>query len=146
MTEQYPCGTAFHEAGHAVVAHCLGHQVVELHVSNDDESGRTTVSAPTTVIEKATFIFAGMAAQTIWKVPSKHLAGGGDLTNFLNLVAKEGLSDDERDALRLKAYERANIILHAHRAEVEAVAARLMEHGQMDGPQFLEVMRSAEPK
>jgi hypothetical protein len=120
--------------------------VVELHVSNDDESGRTTVSAPTTVIEKATFIFAGMAAQTIWKVPSKHLAGGGDLTNFLNLVAKEGLSDDERDALRLKAYERANIILHAHKAKVEAVAERLMEHGQMNGSEFLEQKSYVHPR
>ena len=146
MMEQYPRGTAFHEAGHAVVAHFYGHEVVHIHVSKDDESGRTEISGPITRMEHLTFIFAGMAAQNIFNAPSKHRAGGGDVVDFLNLVAKEGISDDERDALRQDAYQRVNNILHAHRAKVEAVAARLMEHGQMDGPQFLEVMRGAEPK
>jgi ATP-dependent Zn protease len=146
MIEQYPRGTAFHEAGHAVVAHFLGHEVVHIHISNDDESGRTDITAPVTRMEHLTFLFAGMAAQNIFSAPSKHQAGLGDVVDFLNLMAKEGVSDDEREALRQDAYQRANITLHAHRAEVEAVAARLMEHGPMDGPQFLEVMRSAELK
>ena len=52
------------------------------------------------------------------------------LADFLNLVAKEGIPDDERDAVRRDAYQRANSILHAHKAKVEAVAERLMEHAK----------------
>jgi hypothetical protein len=140
--ERYPRGTAFHEAGHAVVAYCLGHQVIDIHVSKDDESGHTNTSGPElTRIDRVTFLLAGMATQTIWNVRSKHLAGGRDLTDFLNLAANEGLGNEERDALRQDAYQRANRILHAHKAKVEAIAERLMEHGQMNGSEFLELMR-----
>lgn len=142
--ERYSRATAFHEAGHAVVAHFHGYEVVSILVRNDEKSGRTDISHSPTLIEGATFIFASIAAQNIWDVPSNHLVGGGDLKEFLDLVADEGLSEDEHDALRLEAYERANEILHAHRAQVEAVAEGLMERGEVSGAEFLELIQGAE--
>lgn len=66
------------------------------------------------------------------------------MKDFVDLVADEGLSEDEHDALRLEAYERANEILHARRAQVEAVAEGLMERGEAGGAEFLELIQSAE--
>jgi len=69
------------------------------------------------------------------------MSGAGDIVDFIELARTKGLSDEERDELRIQAYERANSILLAHKSLVEAVADRLMERGQMDGVEFMRLMR-----
>jgi ATP-dependent Zn protease len=145
MIGRYPRATAFHEAGHAVVAHCVGLQVTRILINSDDESGGTDTLPynDLATIDQATFLFAGLQAQNIWQarpVPV-HLIGGKDFGDF-NTLTKD-LSDKERDALRFDAYERANRLLLANKAKVEAVAKRLMERGQMEGSEFMRLMGGA---
>jgi ATP-dependent Zn protease len=42
-SERYPRGTAYHEAGHAVVAWSLGLPIGAVSVSDDDASGGTQI-------------------------------------------------------------------------------------------------------
>ena len=144
MPKRYPRGTAFHEAGHAVVAHYLRLPVEAIRIDKDDESGGTDTPLPVydalSSIDKATFIFAGTEAQTIFDAPSKHMSGGGDYGQFIELT--KDLSADCREALRRKAIKRARHLLLRHKAAVEAIAERLMEHGQIDGFEFKCLMGS----
>jgi ATP-dependent Zn protease len=143
MAEQYPRNASFHEAGHAVVAHYLDHEVVRIHVNKDERGGTEVSLGSKTPSDAATIIWAGLVAQNIWIAPSKHWASSKDTEDFFNLVAKEGLSDDEREDLRANAHERAGEILNAHKAQVEAVAERLIERGEVSGSEFLELIRGA---
>ncbi len=45
VTNQYPRGVAYHEAGHAVVAWALGVPVGTVHVRESDASGGTDIGA-----------------------------------------------------------------------------------------------------
>jgi len=142
MIRRYPRGAAFHEAGHAVVGHFLGLEVHDIRINDEDESGHINfITKEQTCAEHATRLFAGLAAENIWKAKPEHMSGAGDIVDFIELARTKGLSDEERDELRIQAYERANSILLAHKSLVEAVADRLMERGQMDGVEFMRLMR-----
>jgi ATP-dependent Zn protease len=134
--------TAFHEAGHAIVGHFLGLEVHDICINDKDKSGDTKfVPKGLTRTERAIFLFAGMAAQNIWKTRAGHMSGGGDIREFLEFGMREGLSAEERDELRIQAHKSANAILLAHKSLVETVAEWLMEHGQMDSSEFLRLMQ-----
>ena len=68
------------------------------------------------------------------------MSGGGDYGQFIELT--KDLSADCREALRRKAIKRARHLLLRHKAAVEAIAERLMEHGQIDGSEFICLMGS----
>ena len=81
MTKQYPEGTAYHEAGHAVVAYALGLRVGGIHINEHDEAGGAAVSdwvMSRSFVEQAALRLAGMKAQTLWGKPSPQPLGGSD--------------------------------------------------------------------
>jgi len=141
LTGPFPRATAFHEAGHAVVAYCLGLEVRHICINSDDESGRTDTLPHNelTMLDQATFILAAVEAQKIWDAGSKHMAAARDYGDFINLTI--GLADEEREEVRLRAIEHAKNFLLTHKAQVEAVAHRLMERGQIDGSEFMRLMQ-----
>jgi hypothetical protein len=70
------------------------------------------------------------------------LEASGWRVDFFALA--KGLPDNERDALRNDAYEGANRLFLAHKATVEAVAARLIQCGQIDASEFVSLMRAVD--
>jgi ATP-dependent Zn protease len=140
MTEQYPLGTAYHEAGHAVVASCLGLRVGDIHINAEDEGGGAKIAGADrlSIVDQVALCFAGMAAQNIWKQRSAHLIGGKDYEKFFELAV--GLSEGHRDALRVAGYQRANQLLIAHKAKIEAILEHLAEHGHLSASEFASLM------
>ena len=50
MAKRFPAGTAYHEAGHAVVGYALGFRVRGIHINEHDEGGIVTpATAPYSV-------------------------------------------------------------------------------------------------
>jgi hypothetical protein len=146
MGEQYPIGTCFHEAGHAIVAAALGLEVLNIHINKDDESGATDLSdGPLSLIDQVAVCFAGLEAQLIWEHPSEHLAEAGDYATFRGWELVKYLSDEERDALERAGYERANELLLANKALVEIVAQRLAQQGFLTAPEFKHLKATLAP-
>ena len=145
MTKQYPEGTAYHEAGHAIVAYALGLRVGGIHINEHDEGGGAAVSDWVTsrsFVEQAALRLAGMKAQTLWAKPSTLPLGGSDREEFLNQC--RGLSDACRDEIEIRGFERAGEKLQTYEGKVKAVAEHLIEHGQMTEDEF-EALMMARP-
>jgi hypothetical protein len=75
-----------------------------------------------------------MEAQSIWKQRSAHSIGGKDYEKFFELTV--GLSEGRRYALWAAGYQRANHLLIAHKAKVEAIVERLAERGHLSASEF----------
>ena len=145
MTKQYPEGTAYHEAGHAIVAYALGLRVGGIHINEHDEGGGAAVSdwvMSRSFVEQAALRLAGMKAQTLWAKPSTLPLGGSDREEFLNQC--RGLSDACRDEIEIRGFELAGEKLQTYEGKVKAVAEHLIEHGQMTEGEF-EALMMARP-
>jgi hypothetical protein len=105
---------SYHEAGHAVVAHALGLKV-EWIERNEDGSGECRIPIPGSVIDEAAVYAAG--AMAVWlKFNIQAHPSPNDL---------QGLRRVPREH-QTKAIDRAEQILRAHWADVEALATRLL--------------------
>jgi hypothetical protein len=74
--ERYPRGTAYHEAGHAVVAWSFGLQVGTISVLADDASGSTQI-APAGhlgLVEQIAVCAAGYTAEKTFDYPTHYCA------------------------------------------------------------------------
>src|SRR2546423_174934 len=79
-TKKYPHATAFHEAGHAVVAWSLGLPVGVIRVSDDDASGGTEIGPADhlSLTEQIAVWSAGHAAERLFECPAHELADARD--------------------------------------------------------------------
>jgi ATP-dependent Zn protease len=80
MTKQYPRGTAYHEAGHAIVVWSLGLPVGAVSVSDDDASGATQIGPADhlSLVEQMAVCSAGIAAVHLFELPIHELANIAD--------------------------------------------------------------------
>jgi Peptidase M50B-like len=87
--ERYSRGTAYHEAGHAIVAWSFGLQVGTIHVQADDASGDALIG-PTdhlTLVEQIAVCAAGYTAENVFdhRHPNR-LAAACDQTRIRKLA------------------------------------------------------------
>jgi hypothetical protein len=107
---------AYHEAGHAVVAHVLGLHVESIE-RNQDGSGKCSIPIPGSVIDEAAVYVAGAMAAGFkfgltYAVPSPDDRQGAHRVS---------------PAQQLAATDRASKILSTKWPEVEALAIRLLQ-------------------
>ena len=119
------CGTAFQEAGHAVVARYFGLTVTEIEIL-EDATGK--IAAAGTVdalplIDRIAIHCAGEASRTVFKCRSHALAGSDDNAEISKLV--EGLTEDCCLEVRNAGYRRAIEIVKSNSSEVERLASLL---------------------
>ncbi len=140
VTNQYPRGVAYHEAGHAVVAWALGVPVGTVHVRESDASGGTDIGATDhlTRIERIALCYAGYAAEKVFGYPAHEQAPFDDRWMILNLLA--GIPENKHRAFRDAGYNLARTCLEANRSKVIFLAERLVEHGRVERAEFLRLM------
>jgi hypothetical protein len=132
-------GTAYHEAGHTVIAviHRIRFDHAELHVSG----GRVSVMVNTGMLAVAALL-AGPIAQAratrrdIWKCLRTQLAPGGDTTHALALLGH----DQARLAV---AVTEAKQLVDRHWPEIEAVAAALLQRIRLTEAEVIEITSTA---
>lgn len=148
--------TAYHEAGHAVVARVLGSEVFEISVVGDPVKrslgrcrrsrltlgpavGSRVASRERHLIEgELLIVAAGPLAERIQGFPNHQTVGaaeiemGGNVLMFLEPT----MGDRERHAYIAWLAARAESLLRAHWVWVERVAGALVAHRQLSGEQF----------
>jgi ATP-dependent Zn protease len=140
--DRYPRATAYHEAGHAVVAWSLGLEVAAIWVSDDDASGGMDPAEPDQVdrlplVDQLAVCYGGEAAENIFGHHITHdQAWWGDQGKVIELLIANGISPENGDgrasALRDQGYDRASSLVEARKSEVVAVAEHLVKHGRME--------------
>jgi hypothetical protein len=137
-------GRAYHEAGHAVVAHALGFKLRAVLIRYGELSGKTwCVSSEPNRADRLVVLEAGGIAQALFDAdtiddPSGTRAGtlADDMVKVITLI-EEMAPDDETEQRRLEraASERAEKILRepANWRAVEALASRLVQRGFVCG-------------
>jgi len=117
-------GTAFHEAGNAVVARYFGLKVIELEIREDGSGKTDTVGATDDLplIDRIAILCAGEASRTIFKCRSHTVAVSSEISTLV-----EGLTDDHRLQIINAAYLRAIAIIKSNAPEVERLAGHLIK-------------------
>ena len=136
-------GTAFHEAGHAIVARYFGLKVIELEI-REDGSGKTDTVGAThhlPLIDQIAIHCAGQASRTVFKCRSHALATSSEINTLV-----EGLTDDHRLQIINAAYLRAIEIIKNNMPEVEWLAGRLIKQRRVTEEQLNEAVRQAAPE
>jgi ATP-dependent Zn protease len=141
-TKKYPRATAFHEAGHAVVAWSLGLPVGVIRVSDDDASGGTEIGPADhlSLTEQIAVWSAGHAAERLFECPAHELADARDRHEILKLLRANGISEEQGPALRDQGYDSAKRCLETYRSKVITLADRLVERGSVDTSEFARLM------
>ena len=145
LSERYPRGTAYHEAGHAVVAWSLGLPVGAVSVSDDDASGSTQIglSDHLPLIEQIAVCSAGIAAVEIFGHPIHELAGFKDRERIMHLIEMHGISEEgQGPALRKEGYNFARARLETHLSKVAMLAELLVEHGRIEAGEVMLLMQT----
>ena len=144
MTERYLRATAFHEAGHVVVAWSLGLPVGTVSVRNDDASGATEIGPADhlSLVEKVAVCSGGIAADAIFGYQINEHAAAYDRAKIMQLIKDNGISEKEQGpSLRAEGLNCARAHLERHRSKVILLAERLFEHGQIEGAEVLRLMQ-----
>jgi hypothetical protein len=118
------CGSAFQEAGHAVVARYFGLAVKEIEI-RDDASGKTNTVGSTDdlpLIDRIAIQCAGQASRTIFRCRSQTSSDSSEISKLL-----EGLTEDHCLEVRNAGYRRAIEIVLSNAPEVERLASLLIE-------------------
>lgn len=154
---------AYHEAGHVVVGHLLGLQLLDTDILSDDEGGRghTHFAHPGNwfhprrgflterekdLIERVlTTFLAGLAAESRFGHADADGSGYDMDQSLREWVSYVAQTAEERSAALSGSLERAATMME--RSEVwgaiEAVAASLLEHGHLDGRAAAQIVEAA---
>jgi hypothetical protein len=147
MTERYSRGTAYHEAGHAVVAWSLSLPLGDIGVRADDASGWAQIAGAKglPLVEQIAVLFGGWAAEVVFGHPTHERAGSRDLEEIMYLLRDHGISEENGDGLALRREGRAcaRTRLEAHKDKVIALAEHLVEHGRVEADEVLRLITSA---
>lgn len=134
MTIEDRKGTAYHEAGHVVVAWALGLRVraATIGVDGDDAKGKSDIEGnkPLQRIDRIALCAAGVEAQHVFGVPTHTRAGSMDEAEIIKLT-KHLDNEKAQSAARDDGYRRAHELIQAHKAQVYRVAERLLAQGSI---------------
>jgi ATP-dependent Zn protease len=134
MINQDQMGTAYHEAGHAVVAWALGLKVGRLAIAigGDDTKGSSGihVDQESPLIDRIALCLAGIEAVELFEAPTHELAGIADFDQVDELLQDE--DEKAASALRCAGFQKARELLTAHRDKVNLLARVLMDRGEID--------------
>jgi ATP-dependent Zn protease len=141
MDKEYPASTAYHEAGHAVVACCLVLKVGHIHIDEQGEGGGAQIECADglSIVEQIAVRVAGMKAQAMWNQKSALPLGQDDREKLAVLFS--GLSDECHGEIYEKGSDLAVRLLEDHKDTVKRVAERLIKHGRLSGSDFATLMR-----
>jgi ATP-dependent Zn protease len=145
MIERYPRGTAYHEAGHLVVAWSLGLPVGAVSVSAEDASGGTQIGLADhlMLIEQIAVCYGGIAAVKLFGHPIHELAWFNDRVAVSKLLERHRVSEEEQGpTLRDEGYSFARTRLERHREKVIALAELLVEHGRIEASEVMLLMQT----
>jgi hypothetical protein len=150
MTERYPQGLCCHEAGHAVVAFSLGVRVVVVSVFFAEETGwkgdtKTEGTDQLPWKDRITLRIAGQAAEEFFGCPAGPMASLHDLGEIASLLDRMWMSE-EREACIDEGKARARAILEKRNEQVLKLIAHLAEHGHVNEPGFLRLMKGEEAR
>jgi len=144
MTQQNLRPTAYHEAGHAVLAWSLGLAVGTISVNADDLSGETKHHPADHLswTEQIALRRAGEAACDLFGYPADHeQAYWDDMGKIIALFTANGISHEkDQDVLRKAGYQCARTVLESHKNKVERLAERLVVCGSIDSAEFSSLM------
>jgi Peptidase M50B-like len=134
----YPRGTAFHEAGHGIVAWSFGLDVKSIRVSLDEASGSTDTSHPDhlSLVEQIAIHMAGIESEKLFEAPAHWWAFGSDFQEIQNLLATHEITNGEGPVLREQGRALARARLELHRTKVIGLAQLLVERGSIDASAF----------
>jgi ATP-dependent Zn protease len=149
--------TAFHEAGHAVMAHLCGQQITEVEIVGDDEhagsvrslrfteerGGDHDPALPTAPIERRLLCtVAGMVAETMVSGDDSWDEGCEDLDEAVRL-AMQVVDDCEKVIPFLElAREHTETLLRRHWTTVTLLAGELIRRRRMSGEEVRRVIGS----
>jgi hypothetical protein len=126
MTIEDRRGTAYHEAGHIVVAWALGLKVgaSAIGIKGDDSAGNTEIERdkPLPLIDKIAVCAAGLESQSLFDAPTHCYAGVKDEAEIIELT--EDLDETSRLARRNDGYQRAHELIKAHATKVDQIARK----------------------
>jgi hypothetical protein len=116
---------AVHEAGHAVVAHWLGGDVLLVEMDSYTlDGGRVVRLNEFTTIEDLAVCVAGCRAEHLLQEFTRRKTKKGDFTRMRELLSR--LPEADRRTARAEGYRLANEKLKEHEDDVRKVADRLM--------------------
>jgi hypothetical protein len=129
-------GTAYHEAGHAIVARELDCRVIELRIEENGDGGTDTECnyCGLPFIDRLALEYAGEVAQTMFDAQTHKMAAAYDWGHVDRLL--RGLADGTSQRLQAAGKRRAKKILTQYCQNVERVAEGLMTYGKLDADKF----------
>ncbi len=125
MPDRHPRGSAYHEAGHAIVAWSLGLRIGTILIRHDDASGETEIgdTKDLSLIEQIAVCAAGYTAEAVFGYPTHYWIAAEDYNKIRKLLEDNAIPEEERGvALRKKGAERARVCLEVHRNKVVELA------------------------
>jgi hypothetical protein len=130
-------GTAYHEAGHAVVAFALKLRVFSIVVRERGAGNSRTKTDPADhlpLTDQLAVLAAGKVAERAFKSPLPDHAGDSDSVKALNLILThhKGASSDEIELHMTAGHVCARALLAEHQDRVIRVAEHLREARQAD--------------
>ncbi len=142
MTIEERRGTAYHEAGHIVVAWALGLKVgaAVIGINGDDTKGNAKIEHDETLllVDKIAICAAGVESQNVFGAPTHCLAGAMDEVEIIQLT--EGLDEKSRLARRCDGYQRAHELIQAHAEKVDRIAKSLLAKGSLNQTEVCDLL------
>lgn len=145
--------TAYHEAGHAVVAHVLGLDIEKVTIIGDEESaGQCIAPLPENfmpyddedyeLMEKHLMTNMGGAAADELRKGERPSLIGNDRDGAFDLVSRlAGGNEDEQLEISEQAHQKAKRILGSKWGAVESLAETLIRCEELNGDQAVEAMQ-----
>jgi hypothetical protein len=144
MSQRYSRGTAYHEAGHVVVAWSLLLRLGDVSVNADDASGGAQIAGVELLplVEQIAVLYGGIAAEKLFGHSTHELGSTGDHVKVMELLEDHGISDENGDglALREQGHDCACARLETHRNKVIALAEQLVERGRVSASELPELL------
>lgn len=137
---------AVHEAGHALVAHALGHEVIRVFIGDDptgeledeDANGGVALFLAGDWRHALLAAAAGRAAEHVC-YPGE-AEPGGDYELCLSIVRDAGFPDNQAAEIVNRATDQVATILSTKRSVLEAIADYLHRHRHIEGASLAEII------
>jgi len=141
-------GTAYHEAGHAIVLHSLDVPVEKITIAFAETRGwyGNTDPVPGFVerlhyTDQVMSLIAGSSAEALYCSAYDGAAARDDLGKIDVVLEANNVPVDQHWSEITKADERATAILKRHETKARKVAEHLVATGHMTGEEFAAMMR-----